>query len=37
MLDTTQSYILPLKIASAPSGVVVATNLNEGAILIVVQ
>ncbi len=37
LLDTTQTYILSLKIASAPAGVVVASNLNEGAIRIVVK
>jgi len=37
MLDTTQQYILPLRIVGAPSGIVIASNLSGAAIQIVVK
>jgi hypothetical protein len=37
MLDTTQQYILPLRIVAAPSGIVIASNLSGAAIQVVVS
>ncbi|MHB1921307.1 MAG: DUF1735 domain-containing protein [Chitinophagaceae bacterium] len=36
-LDTTQQYLLPLRITTASSGITVASNLNQAAIHLVIQ
>lgn len=37
MLDTTQTYILPLKITSVSQGITVASNLDQGAIAVIIK